>query len=48
MKRKIVSAAVISTLLAFSGCATQPTNQEAGMVIGGILGGVLGSQVGSR
>lgn len=46
MKRKIMSAAVISTLLAFSGCATQPTNQEAGMVIGGILGGVLGSQVG--
>ena len=46
MKRKIISAAVISTFLAFSGCATQPTNQEAGMVIGGILGGVLGSQVG--
>ena len=46
MKRKIISAAVISTLLAFSGCATQPTNQDAGMVIGGILGGVLGSQVG--
>ena len=46
MKRKILSATVIATLLTFSGCTTQPTNQEAGMVIGGILGGVLGSQVG--
>jgi len=46
MKRKILTAAVISTFIAFSGCATGPTQQDAGMVIGGILGGVLGSQVG--
>lgn len=46
MKQKIIHVALISTFLAFSGCATQPTKQDAGMVIGGILGGVLGSQVG--
>ncbi len=46
MKRKILTVAVISSFLAFSGCATGPTQQDAGMVIGGILGGVLGSQVG--
>lgn len=46
MKRNIMTAAVISSILAFSGCTTEPTKQDAGMVIGGILGGVLGSQVG--
>ena len=46
MKQKIFQVAVMSAFMAFSGCATQPTNQDAGMVIGGILGGVLGSQVG--
>jgi surface antigen len=29
-----------------SGCATPPTQEQTGMVIGGILGGVLGAQVG--
>lgn len=46
MKRKVLTAAVISTFLVFTGCTTEPTKQDAGMVIGGILGGVLGSQVG--
>lgn len=46
MKRNIMTIAVISSFLAFSGCATEPTKQDAGMIIGGILGGVLGSQVG--
>ncbi len=46
MKRKIFSVAVISSLLVIGGCASEPTRQDAGMVIGGILGGVLGSQVG--
>lgn len=46
MKQKILSAAVVSTLLVFSACTTPPTRQDAGMVIGGALGGVLGSQVG--
>ena len=46
MKRNILTVAVISSLLAFSGCTTGPTKQDAGMVIGGTLGGLLGSQVG--
>jgi surface antigen len=46
MKRNIMTVAVISSILVFSGCATGPTQQDAGMIIGGILGGVLGSQVG--
>lgn len=46
MKQKILSVAVVSTLLVFSACTTPPTKQDAGMVIGGALGGVLGSQVG--
>ena len=29
-----------------AGCATQPTQEQSGMVIGGLLGGVLGAQVG--
>ena len=46
MKQKNLAVSVMSIMLAFSGCATPPTKQDAGMVIGGILGGVLGSQVG--
>ncbi|MFM9885763.1 MAG: RT0821/Lpp0805 family surface protein [Burkholderiales bacterium] len=30
-----------------SACATPPTQEQTGMVIGGVLGGVLGSQVGA-
>lgn len=36
----------MSTFLAVGACTTEPTKQDAGMVIGGILGGVLGSQIG--
>ena len=46
MKPRIFTISVISLLLAISGCTSEPTKQDAGMVIGGILGGVLGSQVG--
>ena len=46
MKQNILTISVISLFLIFSGCASEPTKQDAGMVIGGILGGVLGSQVG--
>lgn len=46
MKQKLISVAVISTFLVFSGCTTPPNKQDAGMVIGGVLGGVLGSQIG--
>ena len=46
MKPNILTTAVISAFLIVGGCTTEPTKQDAGMVIGGILGGVLGSQVG--
>lgn len=36
----------LGTVLAAAGCATQPTQEQTGMVIGGVLGGVLGHQVG--
>jgi surface antigen len=38
--------AAAAALLALLGCASPPTQEQAGMVIGGVLGGVLGSQVG--
>ncbi len=46
MKRKILSAVAISSVLIIGGCTSEPTKQDAGMVIGGLLGGVLGSQIG--
>jgi surface antigen len=46
MNRKTLTAAIISSVLVFGGCASEPTKQDAGMVIGGVLGGLLGSQVG--
>ena len=46
MNSKILTAAIISSMLVFGGCASEPTKQDAGMVIGGVLGGLLGSQVG--
>lgn len=39
-------AATIVCALALVGCATPPTQEQAGMIIGGALGGILGSQVG--
>ncbi len=46
MKRKVLTVAVVTVLLILGGCASEPTKQDTGMIIGGILGGVLGSQVG--
>ncbi|MEN8132374.1 MAG: RT0821/Lpp0805 family surface protein [Pseudomonadota bacterium] len=37
---------VMFLLAVSSGCSTQPTQEQTGMVIGGILGGILGSHVG--
>ncbi|MFN3565378.1 MAG: RT0821/Lpp0805 family surface protein [Burkholderiaceae bacterium] len=46
-KRSIpLRAAAAATLVALFGCASPPTQEQTGMVIGGVLGGVLGSQVG--
>ena len=46
--QKFVATLLSSVLVvtAISGCATNPTNEQGGQVIGGVLGGVLGSQVG--
>ena len=46
MQRKLVLAASMAGILAFTGCSTPPTKEEQGMVIGSIIGGVLGSTVG--
>ncbi|MFN0299972.1 MAG: RT0821/Lpp0805 family surface protein [Burkholderiales bacterium] len=37
----------LTMALLLSSCATPPTQEQTGMVIGGVLGGVLGSQVGA-
>lgn len=47
MHARTVVAVLIAGSVALGGCANEPTQQEAGMVIGGILGGILGAQVGS-
>lgn len=46
MKHSRSAALVLAGMFALAGCATPPTQEQTGMVIGGILGGVLGSQVG--
>jgi surface antigen len=46
MPAKTVIAAIAAGTIFLGGCAHEPTQQEAGMVIGGILGGVLGHQIG--
>lgn len=46
MNRKLLASVMLSATLVAGGCATQPTQEQAGMVIGGVLGGVLGSQIG--
>lgn len=46
-KRSIpLRTAAAVTVVALFGCASPPTQEQTGMVIGGVLGGVLGSQVG--
>jgi surface antigen len=45
--RRALVALTATAMLAAAGCATEPTQQEAGTVVGGVLGGVIGSQVGS-
>ncbi len=46
MKNTLIRTTAVATTLALAACATPPTQEQAGMVIGGVLGGVLGSQVG--
>lgn len=37
---------MLTGTLALAGCATGPTQEQAGMMIGGALGGIGGSQIG--
>jgi surface antigen len=49
MQQNLVRRCGMVTLMCtalFNGCATPPSQEQAGMVIGGVLGGVIGSQVG--
>lgn len=46
MRRKTVCAILVCVGALLTGCATQPTQEQTGMVVGGVVGGVLGSQIG--
>lgn len=46
MSKHILASIIVSCGVALGGCASNPTQEQSGMVIGGILGGALGSQVG--
>lgn len=39
--------AAAASIAALLGCASPPTQEQTGMIVGGVIGGVLGSQVGS-
>jgi surface antigen len=43
---RIISSIICLHLLCLSGCTTNPSREQSGMVIGGILGGTIGSQIG--
>jgi len=45
MSRMSFFPAILAASVAFIGCTSEPTKQDAGMVIGGALGGLLGSTV---
>lgn len=44
--RRVTRAVMMCSAMILTGCTTQPTQEQSGMVIGGLLGGVLGAQVG--
>jgi surface antigen len=46
MKIMWMRTTAAAATLALAACATPPTQEHTGMVVGGVLGGVLGSQVG--
>lgn len=45
MRKPILTLAVSATLV-LTGCASNPTNQGIGTVVGGVLGGIGGAQIG--
>lgn len=46
MRYKLILAVPMVMIVALYGCATPPTQEQTGMIIGGVLGGVLGSHIG--
>lgn len=46
MRKPLFPITILCGVLVLPGCATPPTQEQTGMVIGGALGGALGSQVG--
>ncbi len=46
MRAKSTGLVIACCSVAIFGCASPPTQEQSGMVIGGLLGGVLGSQFG--
>ena len=48
VSKRFVSCILLAAMIGAGGCASrEPTQQDAGMIIGGGLGALLGSQVGS-
>ena len=46
MTSKLLIAAATASLIALTGCGTNPTNQQIGTATGAVLGGVAGSALG--
>lgn len=46
MKSKILMAIAAASLVALTGCSSNPTNAEIGTGVGAIAGGVVGSALG--
>ena len=46
MQRHAKHAGIFALLLLLAACATPPTKEEQGMLIGAVAGGILGHQVG--
>lgn len=45
MNAKLLMSAVAASLIALTGCGTNPTNAQIGTATGAVLGGVAGSAV---
>ena len=43
MMTKILMSAAVASLIALTGCGTNPTNAQIGTATGAVLGGVAGS-----
>ncbi|MCJ0762609.1 glycine zipper 2TM domain-containing protein [Variovorax terrae] len=46
MKTKLLMAIAAASLVALSGCASNPSRQQIGTATGAVVGGVVGSSVG--